>query len=44
VIAIQVSVTSFGFGNVKIGTSPLTENVVLVNGLKHNLLSISQLC
>ena len=33
-----------GIGNIKIGSSPLTENVVLVNGLKHNLLSISQLC
>ena len=31
-------------GNVKIGTSPLTENIVLVAGLKHNLLNISQLC
>ena len=32
-----------GIGNIKIGTSPLIENVVLVDGLKHNLLSISQL-
>ena len=31
-------------GNIKIGSSPLIENVVLVDGLKHNLLSISQLC
>ena len=31
-------------GNIKIGSSPLIENVVLVEGLKHNLLSISQLC
>ena len=31
-------------GNVKIGSSPLIENVILVNSLKHNLLSISQLC
>ena len=33
-----------GIGNVKLGTSPLIENVVLVDGLKHNLLSVSQLC
>ena len=33
-----------GIGNVKFGTSPLIENVVLVDGLKHNLLSVSQLC
>ena len=33
-----------GFGNVKIDTSPLIENVALVDDLKHNLLSISQLC
>jgi len=31
-------------GNIKIGSSPLIKNVVLVDGLKHNLLSISQLC
>jgi len=31
-------------GNIKIGSSPLTENVILVDGLKHNLLSINQLC
>ena len=30
-------------GNFKIGTSPLIENVALVDDLKHNLLSISQL-
>ena len=33
-----------GVGNIKINSSPLIENVVLVDGLKHNLLSISQLC
>ena len=33
-----------GIGNVKLGTSPLIENVVLVDGLKYNLLSVSQLC
>jgi len=33
-----------GIGNVKLGTSPLIENVVLVDDLKHNLLSVSQLC
>ena len=31
-------------GNIKIGSSPLIENVILIEGLKHNLLSISQLC
>ena len=31
-----------GICNIKIGSSPLIENVVLVEGLKHNLLSISQ--
>jgi len=31
-----------GIGNVKLGTSPLIEN--LVDDLKHNLLSVSQLC
>jgi len=31
-------------GNIKIGSSLLIEDVVLVNGLKYNLLSISQLC
>ena len=31
-------------GNIKLGLSPLIENVILVDGLKHNLLSISQLC
>ena len=30
--------------NIKIGLSPLIENVVLIEGPKHNLLSISQLC
>ena len=33
-----------GIGNIKIGSSHLIKNVVLVEGLKHNLLSISQLC
>jgi len=33
-----------GIGNIKISSSPLIENVVLVDNLKHNLLSISQLC
>ena len=33
-----------GVGNVKFGNSPLIENVSLIDGLKHNLLSISQLC
>ena len=33
-----------GIGNIKLGSSPMIENVVLVNGLKHNLLSVSQLC
>ena len=32
-----------GIRNIKIGSSPLIENVVLVEGLKHNLLSISKL-
>ena len=30
-----------GIGNIKISSSPLIENVVLVNVLKYNLLSIS---
>jgi len=33
-----------GTRNIKIDSSPVTENVVLVEGLKYNLLSISQLC
>jgi len=33
-----------GVGDVGNGTSPLIENVFLVDNLKHNLLSISQLC
>ena len=33
-----------GIGNIKIGSSLLIENVALIYGLKHNLLSISQLC
>ena len=28
-----------GIGNIKIGSSPLIENVVLVEGLKHNLIA-----
>ena len=32
-----------GLGNIKIGSSPLIENIVLVDGPKHSLLSISQL-
>ena len=36
--------TIIGIGNIKIGTSPLIENIILVDGFKHNLLSISQLC
>ena len=31
-------------GNISNGTSSLIESVLLVDGLKHNLLSISQLC
>ena len=31
-------------GNVSQGKNPLIENVLLVDGLRHNLLSISQLC
>jgi len=31
-------------GNIKIDSSPLIEDVVLIYGLKQNLLSISQLC
>ena len=30
-----------GIGNIKVGSPPLIENVVLVDGLKHNLLSVS---
>ena len=33
-----------GYGNVKIGASPIIKNVALVNNLKHNRLIISQLC
>ena len=36
--------TIIGIGNIQIGASSLIENVVLVDGLKQNLLSISQLC
>ena len=32
--------TIIGIGNIQIGASPIIENVVLVDGLKHNLLSI----
>ena len=32
-----------GICNIKIGLSSLIENIALVEGLKHNLLSISQL-
>ena len=35
--------TIIGIGNIQNGASPLIENVVLVDGLKHNLLR-SQLC
>ena len=33
-----------GIGNIKISPSTFIENVLLVDKLKHNLLSISQLC
>ena len=33
-----------GIDNIKIGSSSLIEDVDLVDELKHNLLSISQLC
>ncbi|RVW63018.1 hypothetical protein CK203_062906 [Vitis vinifera] len=33
-----------GQGNIGNGTSSLIDSVLLVDGLKHNLLSISQLC
>ena len=33
-----------GISNIQIGSSPLIENVILVECLKYNLLSISQLC
>ena len=33
-----------GIGSIGNHSSILIENVLLVNGLKHNLLSISQLC
>ena len=33
-----------GQGNIGNDTSSLIESVLLVDGLKHNLLSISQLC
>ena len=31
-------------GNIKIGSSPSIENVIMINGLKYNLFSLSQLC
>ena len=33
-----------GICNIKIGSSLLIENVILVDDLKHNQLSISQIC
>ena len=33
-----------GICNIKLGSSPMIENVTLVDGLMHNLLSVSQLC
>ena len=33
-----------GIGNIPINSSNFIENVLLVDGLKHNLISISQLC
>ena len=33
-----------GHGSIGNNSSSLIENVLLVDGLKHNLLSISQLC
>ena len=33
-----------GISNIKNDSSPLIENVVLIEGLKNNLLSINQLC
>ena len=33
-----------GVGNVRKEISPRIENILLIDGLKHNLLSISQLC
>ena len=33
-----------GYGSVGNNSSSLIENVLLVDGLKHNILSISQLC
>ena len=33
-----------GIGNVGNSSSPIIENVLLIDNLKHNLLSISQLC
>ena len=33
-----------GIVNIKIGSSPLIENVILFDDLKYKLLSVSQLC
>ena len=33
-----------GIGNIGNSSSPIIEDVLFVDGLKHNLLSISQLC
>ena len=33
-----------GIGNIGTTSSPIIENVLLVDSLKHNLISISQLC
>ena len=33
-----------GYGSIGNNSSSFIENVFLINGLKHNLLSISQLC
>ena len=33
-----------GICNIKIGSSHLIENIALIDSLKYNLLSISQLC
>ena len=34
----------YSIGNVGQGKNSLIENILLIDGLKHNLLSISQLC
>ena len=33
--------TIIGIGNIQIGSSPIIENIVLVDGLKHNLLVLA---